>query len=213
MSPPPGNTKGERPRPGLPECHDLPHQHPQVREGPDPSSEGCSDSSTARGPGVDAAVPGCPPWTGEVWTSCSGQPAGPQGVAWWLMLLFFEVPEGEMSEGTLAPRVRSACPLGQVPGHRAMRWSNLGGQPNSRCDCQDPVSTGPSPCSVGGGVRMEEPFRRPLVVRVTWQKDLDGTTGWGGGLWSPSPLSVDPTCWARLRAAELRWVVQPLSWE
>lgn len=60
---------------------------------------------------------------------------------------------------------------------------------------------------------MEEPFRRPWGVRVTWQKDLDGTTGWGGGLWSLSLPSVDLTCWARLQAAELRWVVQPLSWE
>ena len=85
-------------------------------------------------------------------------------------------------QGRLAPRVRSACPLGQLPGHIVRSWSNLGGWPNSRCDCQDLVSVGASPRSVGGGVRMEEPFRRPWVVRVTWQKDLEGTTGWGGGL-------------------------------
>lgn len=51
--------------------------------------------------------PGAPPWTGEVWTSCSSQPAGPQGVAWRLMFLFFKVPEGEVSAG-------QACPEGAV---------------------------------------------------------------------------------------------------
>ena len=44
----------------------------------------------------------------------------------------------------------------------------------------------------GGGVRMEEPFRRPWGVRVTWQKNLDGTTGWGGGLWSLFPSFCGP---------------------
>lgn len=59
---------------------------------------------------MDAAVPGCPPWTGEVWTSCSGQPAGPQGMAWWLMLLFFEVPKGEVSAGPARPEVAVSMP-------------------------------------------------------------------------------------------------------
>lgn len=39
---------------------------------------------------------------------------------------------------------------------------------------------------------MEEPFRRPWGVRVTWQKNLDGTTGWGGGLWSLFPSFCGP---------------------
>lgn len=53
---------------------------------------------------MDAGLPRCPPWTGEAWTSTPGQPAGPQGVAWRRMLLFFEVPEGDVSAGQDRPR-------------------------------------------------------------------------------------------------------------
>lgn len=39
---------------------------------------------------------------------------------------------------------------------------------------------------------MEEPFRRPWEVRVTWQKGLEGTTGWGGGSVDAVPSFCGP---------------------